>query len=312
MKATGFVLVVGGANLDVSATTDQILEKGDSTPGRVEFSPGGVARNVAENLARLGHDARLVSAVGDDMQGAGLLHATQRAGVDVQGCLRVAGRRTATYVAVHGADGDMVVAVNDMNVLDSVDADSLAHHAESLRQSAALVVDCNLPEAALAWLFAHAGSAPVFVDAVSAFKCRRVLPWLAQVHTLKVNRLEAQALSGLPVESDAQVQAASQCLHRQGVRRVVVSLGAQGLFYSDVEGEAGWLAAWEVHVRNTTGAGDALMAGLVHGHLAGEPLHGAARFANACAALTLTADAANHPELGVARVEHMLRGRGGG
>lgn len=317
MSATGFVLALGGANLDISASPDQRLCPGDSTPGQVRCSPGGVARNVAENLARLGHDSRLLSAVGDDPRGRELLDATQRAGVDVSGCWVLPGVATASYVSVHDPGGDMAVAVNDMQVLEHITPDRLEPHAESVRRAAVLVVDCNLPEAALAWLFANGGAAPVFVDAVSAFKCRRLLPWLRQVHTLKANRLEAQALSGLPVASKADVEAVARWLNGQGVQRVVLSLGEQGLYYRGNENDSGWQTALPVAVVNATGAGDALMAGLVHSHLAHShlahshlahaPLAQAVRFANGCAALTLTVVSANHSQLSSASVEQLLR-----
>jgi pseudouridine kinase len=307
MRPAGFVLALGGANLDINAGADHELRPGDSTPGRVHFSPGGVARNVAENLARLGHDSRLFSAVGDDPQGLNLLAQTRHAGVDVSGCWLLPGVATASYVSVHDSQGDMAVAVNDMQILEHITPERLQPHAQQIRQAAALVLDCNLSEAAMAWLFANHGSAPVFVDAVSAFKCARVRPWLGQVHTLKVNRLEAQALCGLPVGSSNEVESAARCLLGLGVRRVVLSLGEQGLYYSEHGGQSGWQAALPVNVVHASGAGDALMAGLVHSFLANEPLARAVRFAGACATLTLTVASANHPELSEALVEQTLQ-----
>ena len=149
-------------------------------------------------------------------------------------------------------------------------------------------------------------AAPLFAESVSAFKCRRLLPWLEQVHTLKANRIEAQALTGQPVESDSQVVMAARWLHQRGVRQVVLSLGERGLFWSDAAGAQGWQPAIPVTVCNATGAGDAVMAGLIHGFLAGEPLHEAIAFAAGCAALTLTAPLANHPQLSVAAVQQLL------
>lgn len=305
----GCILVLGGANMDIVASADQGLSPGDSTQGRVCFSPGGVARNVAENLARLGHQVRLISAVGDDPPGHTLLAATRQAGVDVSGCRVLPGLATASYVSVHDADGTLAVAVNDMQVLEHITPAGLAPHAELVRSAALLVLDCNLSDVALGWLFDQRGSKPVFADAVSAAKCLRLRPWLGRLHTLKVNRLEAQALSGLAVESSAEVEAAAAWLHGQGVQQVVVSLGAQGLYFSAKAapaGEHGWQAALPVRVVNTTGAGDALMAGLVHSHLLHAPLPEAVRLAAGCAALTLSTASANHPDLSVALVAKWL------
>jgi pseudouridine kinase len=301
----GHVLVIGGANLDIVAHAAQPLRTADSTPGSVHFSPGGVARNVAHNLALLGHDVRLVSAVGDDAPGHALRAATQAAGVDVSACLALPGAATASYVSVHGPDGALAFAVNDMQVLERLAPAALAPHADAVRSAALLVLDCNLSAAALGWLFAQRGDAPVFADAVSAAKCERLRPWLGRLHTLKVNRLEARALSGLPVDSPAEVEAAARWLLGQGVQQVVVSLGAEGLYFRSTTHE-GWLHALLVPVHNTTGAGDALMAGLAHSHLRHSPLPDAARFAAGCAALTLMTPSANHPDLSVALVAQCL------
>lgn len=302
-----FVLVLGGANMDISATTERPLVPADSNPGLVRCAPGGVARNVAENLARLGVDTRLLAAVGDDPYGRSLLEATQKAGVDVQGCWVLAGQATSTYVSLHGPAGDLAVAVNDMRILECLTPEKLAIHADRVRHAAALVVDCNLSADALAWVFANRGDTAVFVDAVSAFKCARIVPWLEQVHTLKVNRQEAQALCGFVVQSDAEIERAAQWLHGQGVQQVVLSLGARGVYWSGKDAAHGWQGTVPAAVVNVTGGGDALMAGLVHGFVSHQSLEESIPFALACAALTLSAEQANHPSLSVVSVAQLLR-----
>ena len=308
--ATPYVLAVGAANMDIAGSSTHLLAAGDSTPGTVRCAAGGVARNVAENLARLGHRVYLLSAVSDDLFGRSLLESTAQAGVDVSGCWVLEGETTSTYLSLHGPDGDMLAAVNDMAILDHITPERLSAHAGLVANAAALLLDCNLSEAALAWLFAHAPGTPVFVDPVSAFKCRRLLLWLGQVFTLKANRLEAQALWGEPLHTDAAIQAAARWLHAQGVQQVVLSLGERGVYWSSRGGAgdttSGWQAALPVNVVNATGAGDALIAGLLHGHLQAAPLEQSVSFAVGCAALTLTATQANHPMLSVAAVRQLL------
>lgn len=292
--------------MDITGSADHVLAAGDSTPGQVRIAPGGVARNVAENLARLGHAVCFLSAVGDDQQGRSLLEHTRSAGVDTSACWIVPEAATSSYVSLHGPDGDMALAINDMAVLERVTPERLAGHAEKLRNASALLMDCNLSEAALEWLFTHAHDTTVFVDPVSAFKCRRLLPWLGQVHTLKANRLEAQSLWGRPVDSDDAVEDATRWLHVQGVHQVVLSLGERGVYWSARDGANGWQPAIPVTVCNATGAGDALLAGLLHGHLHDLPLRQSVLFAVGCAALTLTANQANHPDLSVVAVRQLI------
>lgn len=300
------VVTVGAANLDITGSTRNPLAPGDSIPGRIRSAPGGVARNVAENLARLGTPVRLLTAVGDDGFGSRLLAATASAGVGVDGCWILAGKSTSTYLSMHGPDGDMALAINDLEIVDSVTPERLAARQALLQQAPALMLDCNLTASALRYLFAQAAGKPVFVDAVSAFKCPRVMPWLAGVHTLKVNRLEAAALTGTVSEGGIPYRVMAQRLHEQGVFRVLLSLGESGVYWSERGGASGLQAALPVPVVNVTGAGDALMAGLLHQTLLGAQLHDAVRFACACAAMTLQVPEANHGGLSEVAVRQFL------
>lgn len=307
------VVVAGGANLDVVGYASAHLMAADSNPGTVKFTPGGVARNVAENLARLGVPVRLVSAVGDDAAGRHLLAATHAAGVDVSCVLTQAGSATATYLAVHGPDGDMALAVNDMGVPDRLDASVMRQGDGWLAKAAAVVVDANLGESALGSIFdtrSGAVTTTVFADAVSAAKCLRLKPWLSHLHTLKVNALEAATLLGQGVDGDLRADSGgldsrridwalkvARELRANGACNVVVTLGALGTCWCDNQGQTGHCAARQVPVVSTAGAGDALLAGLVTMHLAGLPLGDAVPWAMACAELTLLSGAANSPSL---------------
>lgn len=297
-----FVLVLGGANMDISGSTTQPLVLSDSNPGRIRCAPGGVARNVAENLARLGNTTRLLTAVGDDLYGRSLLDASRQAGIDVSGSWVLAGETTSTYLSLHGPDGDMAVAVNDMGILECITPELLAPCAPWVRQASALVVDCNVGTQALDWLFTNQGTTPICVDAVSAFKCQRIRPWLAHVHLLKVNRLEAQALCQMDIQDDDDIERAAQCLHALGVEQVVLSLGERGVYWSACNAGHGWHRALPCSVVNATGAGDALMAGLVHAFVHHHDLCASIPFALGCAAMTLASEHANHPGLSAAAV----------
>jgi pseudouridine kinase len=303
MEQQAAVVVIGGANLDIVASTEAPLVLSDSNPGHVQCAAGGVGRNVAHNLARLGHAPALVTVLGDDAFAQTVLEATRAAGVDTRWCLQLPGERTATYLSLHGADGDMAVAINDMAILQRLDATVLAPLRQAWRTVHCLVLDCNLHEAALACLLDDPVGPPVLVDAVSAIKCPRLLPWLGRIHTLKANALEAAALTGLSVHSVDDAQAAARALHAQGVAQVVLSLGARGVVWSTGSGEAGFCPARAVPVVNTSGAGDALLAGLVHGHLQGWALARAVPWAMACSEITLQSPVANAPELSLAAVE---------
>jgi pseudouridine kinase len=301
-----YIALIGGVNMDISAHSNNVPVAGDSNPGRVVCSPGGVARNVAENLLRLGLDARLFSVLGEDVFGQALRQAAADAGLDLSGCVTIPGQRTATYLSLHGPDGDMGVAVNDMGILECLTPALLQSHTAVLEGAVALVVDCNVRTDVLDWIRVYWADKPVFAEAVSLAKCHKLLPLLNQLHMLKANRLEAQALSGRPINSPQSACDAARSLHQRGVRNVVISMGAEGVAWCNSVGAVGHKAARPVHMASATGAGDALLSGLVYGHLQAMPLDVAVHFAMACAELTLSSTLANSPDLCVAAVHAHL------
>ena len=295
--------------MDLIAQPTANLVLGDSNPGRIQSAPGGVARNVAENLARLGQAVHLLSVVGDDALGQSLLDRTQAVGVDVSAVQTVAGGTTSTYLSIHNSQGELEFAINDMALLEQLTPSLLQSQAVVLQAANAIVIDANLSNAALAHVLGADFGKPVFADAVSVAKCRRLKPWLAAVHLIKVNRLEAQALCGNAVNTPEDAWKAGRSLQAQGARGVVVSLGADGVCWVDADGAEGHCPAAPVEVVNVSGAGDALLAGLVFGHVQGWTLAASVAFAVACAELTLGHPGANAPNLSAESAQRHLATR---
>jgi pseudouridine kinase len=129
---------------------------------------------------------------------------------------------------------------------------------------------------------------------------------LSSLQLLKVNQREASVLSGMQVETTDQARLAASMLHRAGVKQVVVSLGGDGVAWCDADGQTGHRPAHKVAVVNTSGAGDALLAGLVLCCAEGLPLSQAVQGAMACAEITLASAHANSPHLSVAALRAHL------
>ncbi|MGL4767577.1 MAG: PfkB family carbohydrate kinase [Formosimonas sp.] len=298
------VVAIGGANIDVTARSGAALVLGDSNLGLIHSSCGGVVRNIAENLARLALQVHLFTAVGDDAYGQYLLEHCAHLGIDMQAVVQIAQANTSTYVSVHDAHGELSVAVNDMAVLEQLNAQAVRAQIGLLQQADVIVADANVSPDALTELFALPLKAPIFMDAVSASKALRIREFLPRIHTLKPNQIEAEVLTGLVLETPQAVEAAAQWFLVQGVHNVVLSLGARGVYFAN-SSESGWLEPWAVEIVNTSGAGDALMAGLIYGHTQGFSLHDSVVFAQKCAVLTLQCADTNHPFLSVEHIQLM-------
>lgn len=279
-----FVLVVGGANVDVKARASQPLVAGTSNPGTVVRAPGGVGRNVAENLARLGSRVSLVTAVGADTDGAWLLAETAAAGVMVNHAVRV-GTSTGAYVAVLATDGELLAGVSDMAAVDAL-APYLVP-ADLVRSAALVVVDGNLPSATIGHVLdaAASGGVRVVVDPVSVAKAKRIAPLVdGRVYAVTPNEDELAALGSV------------QALHDRGVDVVWVRRGPVGSLLSSPSGEVSLVAPQATPV-DVTGAGDAMLAAFCHRLLAGHPLAEAAAYGHEAAALTVASPHTVRPDL---------------
>ena len=290
-----YIAVAGGVNVDIGAQSARRLQSKDSNPGRVRTGLGGVGRNIAHNLALLGADVELLTAIGSDHYAEMVVRSCAELGIGVSHALRVPGGATSAYVYISDERGDMALAVSDMTICDALTPEYFAAQLDVLNGAALVVADTNLPTASLAYLAEHL-NVPLFVDPVSATKTERLAGLLPHIHTLKPNALEAEILSGVPVVDRNSARRAARRLIESGVRQVFLSLGKEG-FLAAAEDETVWQPAPEAEVRNTTGAGDAMMAALVWAHLRGENLSRAATLGAAAAAITIESEETISPAL---------------
>ncbi len=302
-----FVAVIGGANIDIHGRSKQALRSNDSNPGSVQIAAGGVARNIAENLARLGADTRLISAVGDDHHGQVLMRLSRDAGINVQNVLEIPSAATSTYLSVLDNSGDMLVAINDMSIIDNLTADRLQPLQAMLKQSSLIVLDANLPDDTIAWLTETFSDTPIFADTVSTAKAPRLKPHLQHIHTLKTGTIEVEALVGQEVRSKAQLVKAANMLHDEGLTRVFITRGEKGVFFS-VEGKHGMQKAQrnKDEILNAGGAGDAFLAGLAYTWLENWKLQESVQFALAVAGITLSHSGTSNPALSLGLVQRAM------
>ncbi|WGL52675.1 carbohydrate kinase family protein [Nocardioides sp. BP30] len=302
-----YVVVIGGANMDLHAQARADLVAGTSNPGSSQLSPGGVGRNIAEVIARLGTPCHLVSAVGDDPLGAELIAHTVDAGVDVTH-VRQRPVATGTYAAILSPAGELVVAVADMAATDLVSPLAVEAAAGLIRGAGLLVLDGNLLPATVEHALEVARDADVSVvlDPVSVPKAERLRPTIGHgIGLVTPNRGELSALTGLPTRTPAQVDHAIERLHALGVPSVWVRLSEEGSILDTAAGR--WpLSAPEVDLVDVTGAGDAMLGAFCHAVLGGADLLTAARYGHAAAALTVTSRSTVRTDLSDQLIRSML------
>lgn len=301
------VVVIGAASLDMKGRPDTPLVPGTSNPGSIRISPGGVGRNVAENLARLGVSTMLLSAVGDDSVGKYLLDATNAGGVDVSRLIVSSEFPSASYLAVVDDNGNPVLSIDDMHIMELVTPKHIYANRRWITGASVVVLDGNLSPASIrsAVSVAAKASVPVCVDPASVALSPRVSPHLSQLFMVVPNQAEAEALSGVPCSDSDQATAAAQRLVSMGVNTAVITLAEKGLVYATSE-ETGRVPAMQVEVTDPTGGGDALTGALVFGLVNGFSVSEAVRLGVSAAALTLSSTDTVCPDLSLERLYDQL------
>ena len=305
------VVVIGGANVDVKARSSAPATPETSNPGRASMTPGGVGRNIAENLARLGTRTHLVSVVGRDPLGDTLLSQTAASGVRLEHVTRT-DVSTGTYTAVLDSDGELVIAVASMAATDELGPERVDAARDLIATAGLVVVDGNvrLDTMEHALDLAAAAGVRAIVEPVSVPKARALSPCLIgerPLFAITPNRDELAALTDLPTGTDRQVARAATSLHDRGVQLVWVRLGERGSVLSRAGSEPVTVPAVPTQVEDVTGAGDAALAAFCHALLSGEEPESAASFGHAAASLTIASTHTVRPDLTERLVRSTLR-----
>jgi pseudouridine kinase len=301
------IVCIGGAAVDRKYRAQGSLAGRTSNPVTSECLFGGVARNVAENLAKLGAMVSLVSAVGADDHGRSLVADLQAQGIDAGHVAVVRDHGTAEYVAVLEPNGDLAIGLADMAIFDWLQPTRVLAALDALAAFDWVFADCNLPAESLGALILRSGETgvPLAVDAVSVAKARRLPRDLNGVGLLVLNRDEAVALTGdglagTPDRNHAFGHARN--LLARGAARVIVTQGQSDLVVADALGVMA-MRPYEANLVDATGAGDALIAATIRGLVAGDTLAEAARLGVCAAALTVESRHSVRPDLSFGLIE---------
>lgn len=304
------VLCIGGANLDSKATSRQAIRPGSSNPVRVEQTCGGVARNIAENLANLACDVSLLTVVGDDQAGEWVLKETAKRGVNTSLSYTLPGDKTGTYTALLDQAGEMYVAFADMGIYDKFDVGMIQERWPHIAASQLVIADTNIPADSLEELIKRCKEAELalFVDPVSSNKAAKLPADLTGVTAIFPNTEEAFELAGIPPSESPDYPALAAAIQRRGARHVFVTLGQHGIFYAG-EGQSWLLSPIPTDVVEVTGAGDAFVAGVAYGILNNASYADACKYGLAAAHLTLRTNQSVSAELSEETLQQKMKER---
>lgn len=291
-----YVLVLGASIIDILGFCQNKYRPCDSIPGNIKISFGGVCRNIAENLARVGINTKFISAIGKDKNGDDILEHSKKIGYDMEHSLILENSSTPTYMAVLDEEGEMQSAVVDMESINKIDANFIDSKADIIRNSEYTILDSDNVELLEYILKKFNGQTKFILDPISSVKAERVKHLVPYFHTIKPNRLEAEALCGYKIKTLDDVKKAGKYLLDQGVENVFISLDCDGVYYCNKE-TSGIVKSEQVKVKNVTGAGDSFVSGIAYGYMNGLSMEETVRYAIAMSVITIRHEETINPNM---------------
>lgn len=303
------VLVIGASGIDVKGRILQPFQAGITNAGVVRNTLGGVARNIAENLARLEVPVVLLSAVGQDQSGKFLVEHTSAVGVDMTYVLRVPDAHTGSYLAIQDTAGRVLAAVSEYEITSAISPAYLQRHRALFARAAMIVIDASLSPRALesVFLWARRYNVPVCADPTAQGLANKLCRFIPDLFMLVPDDMEAAELCGAaqpPASREAALEMA-QRLVSLGTKTAIVTLAEQGVVYAD-GGSSGHIPALRTHIVDKTGVGDALTAAVICGLFNDMPLDEAVRLGVSAAAITLRTRETVAPDLTLDRLYNEL------
>ena len=294
------VLVIGSSGMDIIGRLKGDLKPGTSNPAHIRPSFGGVARNVAENLARLGQGVILVTAVGEDATGDRLLGQAKEAGINIDHAVRTNQHLTGAYLGVLNARGILELALDDMRAVNALTPTFIRRHTDLFYEASLLFMDANLPKETIKTIVTLAKKArlKICADPTSLALAPRLQPHLFDIFLMTPNASEAAIYCDLceVINNRRQALTAAKELVGKGVDIAIITMAEIGLCYATSE-TSGYIPAVRTEIFDPTGAGDALTAAVMFALLNDIPLDDAVRLGVSAASLTLRYQGAVVPDL---------------
>lgn len=306
LNKSSYITVIGGSNMDIQGVPNKSLVMHDSNPGKVDISLGGVGRNIADNICRLGIGVKLISAVGNDLYGNEILSKCKSYGIDVDDCYISSEYSTSIYVSILNNDNDMQLAISHMNILDKLDVSYIESKHQSINDSLAIVIDTNLSEEVINYITSTYSHIPIFVDTVSTSKCMKIKNIIGRFNTIKLNKYEAEALCNIKINTKFDLKNCANYLIGLGAKNIYITLGKDGVFCAN-EKEHVIIDGVKIDIINATGAGDAFTAALVYGYINNLQLDMCAKFAVSASIIALSHENTINPNMSVENIEKMLK-----
>ena len=266
----GYIVVIGGSNIDLKAYSEDYLMN-TSNPGHVEESLGGVGRNIAENLGLLGNEVYLLTAVGNDHFGNKLLKETEKSDVNIDKVKVDKKIKTGLYLAHLDQQGELISAISGMEIMKSINKSYIKEQKNIIKNASLVIFDTNLEEKIIEYILkiTKKNNITTIAEPVSVDKGHKLLGKLNDIDYISPNLSEAEMMLGLDVNEKNDFLQRSAVVQEKynsydNFPVMFISCGEKGVLILSSK-KAEFIKGEKIakkDLKETTGAGDALLAGI--------------------------------------------------
>lgn len=281
------LVVLGSVNADHVLQVPSFPRPGETLHGRnYQVIPGGKGANQAVAAARLNADVGFIASVGSDAFGINIIEEFKRDGIETTGVKVIEGRPTGIAMIQVADSGENSICISAEANADLM-AESILGDLDAIATADYLLTQLETPLCGIQKAAQHAKEHSTQVILNPAPACELSDELLELVDIITPNETEAEVLTGIAVTDQQTAQLAADKLHQKGIRTVMITLGAKGVWVSE-NGDGRIVEGFRVEATDTTAAGDTFNGALVTGLIEGKELQQAIVFAHAAAAISVT------------------------
>lgn len=258
------ILVIGAQNIDIFAHSNKTYTLHDSNLAKIHIAFGGVGRNIAENLRRLGNHVSFLTVFGDDHFSKSAYQSLLDMGMDVSESLHIKAASNSVYLGVMDKENDLFVGLNDMDIVHQLNPAFFALKHDYIDQFTSIVIDNNLPQESIDYLLVKYQDKEIVMDGVSTKKVIKIKDQLDKISVLKLNHFELEKLA-----KKGNLTEKINYLKRQGARTLLITNQDQDILLVQDEKTTSASPIKASNIVNASGAGDAFLSGFVHGMIHG-------------------------------------------
>ncbi|WED24520.1 ribokinase [Vibrio sp. JC009] len=282
------LVVLGSVNADHVLKVPSFPRPGETLHGNgYQVIPGGKGANQAVAAARLGADIGFIASVGDDAFGINIRESFAREGMNTDAVLIEEATPTGIAMIQVAETGENSICIS-AEANGKLTADRITPHLDSVINAEYLLMQLETPVdgVELAAKEAKQAGTKVVLNPAPARALSDEL--LSNVDIITPNETEAEVLTGIRVTDESTAQEVAALLHAKGIKTVMITLGAKGVWLSEQNETGRIIAGFRVDATDTTAAGDTFNGALLTGLIEGKAMEEAIVFAHAAAAISVT------------------------